>query len=304
MAERPDKRPLLAYLRVQERYEAELLHTLRRNVSRIEREIRALERKGGIGAEVRADQLRLTKAAMHREIAGLWRLMGSEVEARRADAAAAAVKNAFTYESMLWNAVMSKADQATLMKSAMAQAERSVDHVTSRLMGYSRIPLSQRVYKSQALVSGQIDRLINDGLARGYSARELGESVRRFINPNTPGGLKYAMQRLGRTELNNAFHATQVRHAVQAPWVTGMKWNLSGSHPVPDECNEYAETSHFNGGDPGVYRPQDVPAKPHPQCLCYMTPVTVERDQFIQEFEAGKYDRIIDKMMAGGTVRF
>lgn len=301
---RPDKRPLLQYLRVQERYEAELLHTLRRTASRIDREIRQLERQPGIGARIRAEQLRGTKAAIHREIAALWRLMGSEVEARRADAAAAAVRSNFLYEQMLFRAVMSQADVDYLLRSAMEQAERSVDHVTSRLMGYSRISLSRRVYRSQALVSGQIDRLINDGLAKGYSARELGASVRQFISPNTPGGVKYAMQRLGRTELNNAFHATQIRGAVQAPWITGMKWNLSGSHKVPDECNEYAETEHTDGGGPGVFLPKDVPAKPHPQCLCYCTPVTVERDEFIDRYMAGEYDRAVDKLMAGGTVRF
>lgn len=299
-----DKRPLLAYLRVQERYEGELLHTLRRTVSRIDREIKQLERQTGIGAKVRAEQLRDTKAALHREIAVLWRLMGSEVEARRADAAAAAVKSMGVYDQMLFRSVMSKADVDTLMRSAVAQAERSVDHVTSRLQGYSRIPLSKRVYQSQALVSGQIDRLINDGLSKGYSARELGASIRGFIRPDTPGGVKYAMQRLGRTELNNAFHATQIRYSVQAPWITGMKWNLSGSHPVPDECNEYAEQEHTDGGGPGVFLPREVPGKPHPQCLCYCTPVTVERDEFIAQFESGKYDRYVDTLMSGRTVRF
>lgn len=299
-----DKRPLLAYLRVQERYEAELLHTLRRSVSTIDKEIAALERRSGIGAAVRAEQLRGTKVALHREIAALWKLMGSNIEARRADAAAAAVRATNVYEQMLLRAVMSQRDIDTLLRSAIAQAERGVDHAVSRLMGYSRIPLSDRVYRSQALVTGQIDRIINDSLAKGRSAKELGDAVKKFINPNTPGGVKYAAQRLGRTELNNAFHATQVRYAAQTPWITGMKWNLSGSHGRPDDCNDYAESEQYDGGGPGVFLPNDVPSKPHPQCLCYMTPTTVERDEFISRFESGSYDSYIDQMMAGGAVRF
>lgn len=296
---RPDKRPLLSYLKVEELLEREMLYVLQRSSSKIDRQLRAMERKHGIGAAIRRDQLRATKAATQREIASLWKTVGSTVNARRADAAAAAIETSFTYERMLWRSVMDAGDVDTLMRSFQAQARRSVVHVETRLMGYSRIPLSERVYKSRVLASGQVDRLVDSALSRGLSARELAGEVREFIKPTTPGGLRYAAMRLGRTELNNAFHATAVRQAVRSPAISGMKWNISGSHPKPDACDDYAAHN-----DDGVWVPSEVPAKPHPQCLCYVTPVTVSRDEFIAGFESGAYDEIIDQVMRGDRVAF
>lgn len=279
--------------------ERELLYTLQRSSSKIERQLKAMERKQGVGAAIRRDQLRANKAAIQREIGSLWRVVGSTVNARRADAAAAAIETSFKYERMLWRSVMDAGDVDTLMRSFQVQARRSVRHVETRLMGYSRIPLSERVYKSQKLVSGQVDRLVDSALARGLSARELAGEVRPFIRPDVRGGLNYAAMRLGRTELNNAFHATAVRQSVRSPAIQGMKWNLSGSHPKPDECNDYAD----HGGD-GVWLPNEVPAKPHPMCLCYVTPETVSREEFIAGFESGAYDEIIDQVMREGSVTF
>lgn len=293
---------MLAYLRVQERHERELLFALKRSASRIDRELRALERKSGIGAAVRRDQLRLSKAAIQREIASLWRLLGSQVEASRAEAAAAAVKTMHTYDAVLLRAVMSQAEMDLLLRGLLLQAERGVSVVETRVLGMSRISLSDRVWRSRVLVSGQLDRVIDNALARGVSARELADDVRAFVNPNTKGGVRYAANRLARTEINNAFHGTQIRQAQQVPWITGMQWQLSGSHPRPDECDTYANESHYDGGDAGVFLPAEVPAKPHPNCLCFTTPVVPDRSTFISQYQAGAYDSFIDEVMRTGGV--
>lgn len=280
--------------------EQEILYTLNRSVAKIERELRKMETKNGVGAQVRRDQLRASKAAMHREIASLWRLMGSEVNARRAEAAATAVGQLFNdYERVLWNSALKKPDVDLLLRAAQASARRSIDAVETRLLGYSRIPLSERVYKSQKLATGQIDRIVDQALARGASWKELADDVRIHIRPNVPGGLDYAAKRLARTELANAFHASAVRHAMRTPTITGLKWNLSGSHKKPDECNDYAGY----GGD-GIWTPDEVPAKPHPQCLCYLTPVTLPKDEFVEQYKAGAYDETIDQIMNDGGMTF
>lgn len=301
---RPDKRPLLAYMQIQERADREIMYVLKRSGSRIERELVKLEAKQGIGAAIRRDQLRMHQVAIHREIARLWRLMGSQVKAWRNEAAAAAIETSFVYEQMLWNAALSQRDVNILKASAKVQARRAVDVVETRILGYSKIPLSERVYKSRQLASGQIDRIINNALARGVSARELAEEVRPHIRMDTAGGVRYAAMRLARTELNNAFHATAVRHAIQSPAIAGMKWHLSGSHPKPDECDEYAADTHFSGGEPGVFKPKDVPAKPHPQCLCFVTPVTISLDEFKEQYKAGAYDNAIDAILKDGGMTF
>lgn len=282
-----DRRPLLSYLRVQEKHDREVLFILRRSSARIDVELRRLVSKQGVGAEIRRAQLRASQRAIKLELAALWQKIGSQVEADRAEAAAAAIHVNGDYDRVLWRATRSRIDVDTLTRSLEASARRGVATVEARALGLSRIPLSRRVYKTQQLTAGQVDRVIDSALARGASARELATDVRRFIDPRTRGGVRYAAQRLGRTELNNAFHATQVLDAQNKPWITGMRWNLSGSHPVPDECDEYASE------DDGVFTPANVPMKPHPQCLCYVTPESVSPEEFRRQFESGAYDDFI-----------
>ena len=87
--------------------------------------------------------------------------------------------------------------------------------------------------------------------------------------------------RLARSELNNAFHSRQIA-AAQKPWVLGVKWNLSKSHPRKDECDRYAtENAHQLGR--GVFPKSDVPSKPHPHCLCFMTYEMQDEDDFVAD---------------------
>jgi hypothetical protein len=133
---------------------------------------------------------------------------------------------------------------------------------------------------------------------RNANSRELARLVRNYIHPDTPGGVSYAAQRLARTEINNAFHTTSLRHYNEQPWVEGVKWSLSSSHPHADACDEYATEVHFRGGEPGVYKPEDTPSKPHPQCFCYVSPVTMSDEAFIRAFNAGEFDAAADQLIA------
>ena len=292
-----DTYPLTRFLRVEQGWEAGLLFDLKRSYADAARDIKRLEAIQGIGASIRGDQLRLAQRALLEEQARLWTAVSSSVQAGRASAAAAAAGVTHHYSDMLLRSALSPIQRDAMLRAAQATARRNVENVTSRVMGYSRMPLSEQVYKTRAWSNGLIDRRINSVIARGGSARDLAAEVRDLIRPDTPGGVKYAAQRLGRTELNNAFHATSVRGYQKAPWVTGVKWELSGSHPVADECDDYAESSHYDGGDPGVFRPADVPEKPHPNCLCFTSPVTVKDEEFLDQYFSGAYDEYIDGVL-------
>lgn len=278
-----DRLPLITYLRVQEAFERDLLNVLRRSAADAEKQLLAIAGRDGIGAAIRADQIRLAKRAILAQQAELWRTIGSNVMATRQDAAAAAVRVNFAYTSMLLRSGLSNAEILRLQTAAEAQARRGIENAISRMQGMSDIPLSEQVYRTQALSGEWVERRIEHALVTGKSWRELAVDVRKFIHPNTPGGASYAAKRLARTELNNAFHATQVRQAVEDPYVVGMKWEVSGSHPKPDECDDYAR-----GGDKGdgVYEPRKVPAKPHPQCLCYVVPEPMPRAEFLRSLAA------------------
>lgn len=286
-----DRRPLIAYLRVQQDHDREMLRILRASNTKINAELKRLAARSGVGAAVRRDQLALSQQAINREMATLWQRVGDHTAAGRANAAAAAVRSTTGLNAL--RGVLPAADLDYMLRSAEASARRGIATLEARL-GLSQIPLAQSVYKNTALSTGKVDGIINAALARGASAKELADDVRQYIRPDVKGGVSYAAMRLGRTELNNAFHAQQVQTGINEPWTTGLLWNLSGSHPRPDECNEYADSVHYIGGRAGAYKPEEVPAKPHPNCLCFTTPETPDREEFIKQFEAGAYDDFLD----------
>lgn len=286
--------PLADYLKVQKATDQAILSTLRASAASIDSELRRLQSRTGVGAAIRREQLLMSQVAMQREMERLWTRVGDIVEVQKAVAAGAAAEGVLRDSSVL-SSLFSAADRDYMARSAAATAARGLEAVERRLEGSSYVPLKESVYNNAALSSGKIDEIVNSALARGASAAELARDVRAYVNPNTPGGVRYASLRLGRTEINNSFHASQVKEAQKSPWVTAVRWWLSGSHSTPDECNEYAESVHFEGGTEGQFRPNDVPAKPHPQCLCFTTPDTVDRDEFIKQFEAGRYDEYLEE---------
>jgi hypothetical protein len=145
------------------------------------------------------------------------------------------------------------------------------------------------VYRQRALHDGKIEDLIREGLIANLSAKELSQTVYKYVSPTTPGGASYAAMRLARTEINNAFHERQLQGSTR-PGVKAVKWNLSGSHKVPDKCNQYAD----HGGN-GHWAVGNVPDKPHPQCFCYLTYITQSPEQFRRALASGDLDAEIDR---------
>lgn len=281
-----NRTPLVEYLKIQRDRDAEVIQALTSASERIQAELIRLGSGANTGAPgklVRGYQLRKAQSAIHRELASTWHKIGNVVEAGRAEATAKAVDLSFP-DSLLANILPSE-DRAALLESLKAGAGQGITALEHRLSGASYRPLATSVYHNVALSYGRVDKIVNDALARGASARELAKDVRSFIRPDVSGGVSYAAMRLARTEINNAFHAGQVFSAQRNPMITGVRWNLSGSHPKPDECNDFAE----HGGT-GIWNPMEVPGKPHPHCLCFMTDELPDKDEFLRRYEAGHYD--------------
>lgn len=289
----PVPSPLTTYTRLQTALDQDILRALGVTSSSVQSELRRLQSRVGVGAEVRSYQLTGTLAAIDREMARYWDRVGDTTKAHQLNAAATAAEETFRSAGLV-DRLLPAEDVAYMVESVRAGAERGLESAMERISGSSYIPLAESVYDNAALSSGKIDDLVTAALARGASAKELADDVYDFVNPNTPGGARYASMRLARTELNNAFHASSVRQAQAQPWTLALDWNLSGSHPVPDECNTYAEQVHFEGGEPGQFRPEEVPAKPHPNCLCYTTTSDMDPDEFLRRFNAGEMDDYLD----------
>lgn len=242
----------------------------------------------GIGAQIRRAQYMASRDALRRTAEDLFSSVESITQRGLERASAEAVQQQTRFTAFL--AEVSRQEQIpveNLRRMLTDAAETAGERVRSRLI--NDIDLSPRVYRNQQLMMGQVDQIVNRSIAQNRSAREIAQAVRGSIRPDTPGGVSYAAKRLGRTEINNAYHTTTVRSAQSMPFVTGMKWTLSASHPRTDTCDDYAEDASDNLG-PGVYKSGNVPFKPHPQCLCFVTNVSVKPSQFDRDLLSGRYD--------------
>lgn len=294
-------RPLNKYLSLQVKADREVLALLRSMQRDTEVMLRGLP-KSGVGAIVRREQLRLAQRAIEDSINATWLKLSDIIERQSLVAASDAVLVNGEFDRVLVRAGLSGAQIAALTASNIAQSQQAVRHALNRHFdetGAQKIPLSKKVYESRQLVKGQVDRLVESALARGLSATEFAKEATKFIRPDTPGGVRYAALRLSRTEINNAFHYAQTRDSAAKPWVTGQKWHLSGSHPTPDECNDFAEQNRFDLGQ-GVFPKGDVPAKPHPHCLCYIEPIADSEAEWLRKFQKGEYNDYLDSRMPVG----
>lgn len=277
----PSRQPLNEYLKVQLRMDAELNRVLelaaRQSASRV-RQLR-LREGDSIGARVRVAQLSGVLAELATIQQDTWNTgIGPIIQRSYSKAQEAASRSFKAVEDLFARATGSTGRE--LIRSFQLQARQGLE--LDRLRRAR--DLSPRVYRNAALSSGAVERQIRSGIIQGLSVRELADSVKRYISPATPGGVAYAAKRLARTEINNAFHEAQKIEG-ESPFVRGVQWNLSNSHPAkkgakPDKCDVYANADPFDLGR-GVYPADQVPDKPHPNCLCYMTHQTVSDEEML-----------------------
>ena len=250
----------------------------------IAKELRSVNTRAS-AANVRIAQYRIVQANIRNTLRELWNeelfpLIGEGSKAAAAEAGAIDVLNSLISEQL---GISERSWEASMRRTAV----NNMDAYRERMEGRSYQPLSVRVYRNEELSKGLVDRTINMALIQGKSAKELAADVVGLINPDVPGGVSYSALRLGRTELNNAFHATAVHHHGDQPWVKGMEWHLSSSHPRSDVCNSLV----------GEYAPGKTPGKPHPNCFCYVTPISIAEDQFIDRYKKGEFDSAIDDLL-------
>jgi hypothetical protein len=278
--------PARAYARLQLQIDARLNLILERAARDIQARVARLPL--GVGGQIRQAQLQLVLSEIRNIQQVTWNQnVLDTVIGGKGRAALAAEDATETLSRVLYASLPeSVADvvRGGLRATALAGIERDV----------ARVPraLSNRVYRDFALTSGQVEATIRSGIIQGLSARELAQSVYQYISPTTPGGASYAASRLARTEINNSFHEMQIKGG-QRPGVLACVWNLSGSHGKPDDCNTFA-SQNVDGLGQGAYKPNNVPGKPHPQCLCFLTYDTMNPAQFEKALQSGKLDADLD----------
>jgi surface antigen len=128
-----------------------------------------------------------------------------------------------------------------------------------------------------------LDRLLTAGIARGVASAKLAVDVEELLRGEYPSLQDYGIRMdelsglrsissdarmIALSETNNAMReATQMAMAA-SPIVQAAKWQTSGNHGTPDECDELAEADDFGFGA-GFYPMESWPVAPHPNCGCY-----------------------------------
>lgn len=278
------KRWLARYLSIQAKYDTRIRTTLVSAASDAQDRINALSSSTVFSNGVRTAQIRLAMNEMKKVNSDLFDGIKPIIVSGQKDEAVAAIDGlSETDIGYLRSAFSEAGDVESFLKSQRLSAMLGVNNAIQRVTKTDQ-PLSARVYRTESLANRWVQNLINNHLARGSSAKDLAKSVRSHILPTTPGGTSYAALRLGRTELNNAFHATAIDAAQDRPWVTGMRWYLSSvhvSHPGRIEICERLASQLFDVAS--------VPGKPHPQCRCFVVPEVESLDVFMRHLTAGQY---------------
>jgi hypothetical protein len=275
-------------LRLGDRETLALLQEAYRNINRILKGLPDTP-DAAFGNLIYRAQLERTRQELLKEQARLFDKLGDKVAARRLKSASRAAKLSAASDAALLALVGEGEDGQRLYDGAGITSQRVLETILAR-MGLSQVPLAERIYKTSAWMNKRLDRLITQTMAAGLNARRFAKVARDWFAPSVPGGTRYAAYRLARTEINNAFHATSVSYAQGKPWVSEMDWNLSKSHPEPDKCDAYAAASPWNV--------TEIPRKPHPQCMCYVTEITPDEDEWIDRFVAGEFDDYLDGELA------
>jgi hypothetical protein len=243
--------------------------------------------QGNIGSMVTRTRAQAVRAGLHAVSDDMWKKTGNVIRAGIYEQAKLAANQGLDLDMLAGMPSMAGVQLAQVMHYEAAQAVEDI--ISRKTNGFT---LKERIYRGGRRGTAQVGQIVDKALAQQLSARQLASQVKRFYKPTVPGGASYAAMRLARTEINNAHHDTTIRMAADKPWVHGFKWHLSGSHPIPDECNDYAV--HNEGLGEGVFAKGSVPSKPHPQCLCYLTHVMSEDDEFISQLANGSYDPYLE----------
>jgi len=159
--------------------------------------------------------------------------------------------------------------------------------------------VSDRIWDQSDKARSTIRSIIWDGTARGRDAVKVARDIEQYVRKGTatlardypnmmermgekriPGDLCYEALRLARTEMSNAFREGTYAAGRTNPSYKGVRWLLSGSHPVEDVCDDYAQADLYGMG-PGGYPKGEEPTTPHPNCLCISAPIVEDTEAFV-----------------------
>lgn len=263
-----------------------------RSADKVAKEIRRLKRLG-TGSEMNMRYLVALRDSLKQSGIGegLTELLQKDI-VKAVDAG-----STYSMEVTMSQISKTKISKDPLQRAFFRTNERAVEACWARTE--RGLHLSDRIWQKDQKYRMAMTEIIQDGVATGEdpveTARQIEKYVRRGkktmavdypemmdrMGSRIPNDISYEALRLVRTETAAAFGEGTIAAASVSPSYKGMKWVLSGSHPVRDKCDDLAEADHGLGM--GVWPPgQEPPMPAHPNCLCILVSVHEDTDDFME----------------------
>ncbi|QHB37431.1 capsid maturation protease [Mycobacterium phage Aikoy] len=291
----PKNNWLKRYIEVQKLYDKKVVKALQRAQYDATKAMNKLD-GDNISARTKRYQTHLVRNELRGIVKNMFQGFVPVINAGQQDAAEAAAQAALKKDAKVLKALFPDPDDRKSWELSFKQSARHGIGAMIMRVTKTELPLSKRIYKSSAFATGTLNNTINSHIARGSSAKELAKAVEKHFRKDVPGGVSYAAMRLARTEINNAFHAMSIEAAQQFPWILDMEWHLSLSHGEEGcLCEFYAEERYF--------LIDEVPPKPHPQCMCYVTPQGIPFADFVTNMKAGLYDDFYENAFGNTSIK-
>lgn len=278
------RRAFLDYVRAQQRTDSHIRRLLRQAATDTARLITQGLGPLRDGAAVRGSNYQVMRNQILALEQNLWSSIQVEVRNGVGNVTALVERHQAQLVRLLGEDV-SRANQA-LLRTLVADAENLASQLRSQYL--ASYDISNIIVRNEFIMRMNIDAIIQRGIAEGLSSSRIASEIRALVSPATPGGTSYNALRISRTEMHDAFHNVSNNAYSQAPWVEAEKWELSGSHTDLDECDELAENDGFGLGA-GVFPKEATPQPPHPNCLCFLNPITIEREEFEKAVSSGGF---------------
>lgn len=138
--------------------------------------------------------------------------------------------------------------------------------------------LNRRIWFGNQKVNGDIDYIIQKGIAQGKSSYDLAKDLETYVNPDARKDwqwskvypksgktIDFCAQRLARTAVSHAYTLSLLRSCEFNPYITTIRWH---SVFAPGRtCPTCKERDRI-----GIYKLKDCPMD-HPNGLCWQEPI-------------------------------
>ena len=142
------------------------------------------------------------------------------------------------------------------------------------------------------LFQGLLGENLPGALEKSYRGQEIRRHMLRIgaIQDRAmlqQGSIARNAKRIMVSEMQAMKHHSSAYEATLSLCCSYVQWNLSEQHDLlpssPDDCDIYALWDQGYGT--GTWRPDDVPALPHPFCACKITPIVLPKEEWWPDLE-------------------